>query len=770
MGKLITDAINFQEVKSDTYNEDIQKFISEISNNPYTDKIKTYVCEDKNIKLLLVTLELTISLPTKRRKMKVQIKEFEPIAIIIRIDEFPYTAPFIFSHREDFPSSSIPHLTLWWNAVANICLHRGNYDDWFLEHSTYEFISRIRSWFKDAACNKLIRPGDDFEPMLIQSDVCKLIYSYDKIVNLIEQYWNNQKGKGGYAFFLFKVNISGDNMPLITNENKEYAFQLIDIYSKSNFDKVIKEYKKMTSFKNNNYHIGIIAWPNKNNLYDEYINYLPNSLKELLEICTSLNINFNTPLNVLKNNVNLRASALILAIRRPTNLIGHSSNLELLNFGFVFQKIKKLKVETLNLNAYAFAIKQFEPMTKELAAYISNVELSLLEQKILTIGAGALGSKVLFHLVRNGFNNITIVDNDTLSPHNLVRHALTAESIGKNKATEIRNTLNQMFLSDNKRNFNASTFSFFKFAKNENLDNYDILLDFSASRSVSHFLSDYQSSLPKKIFRGELAYEGKLGFLLFEGINRSPSIEEMQVLLYRTAITNEEVSNWLIDFKTLKDRNGDAELEDIIIGLGCNTSTMKLSDEIVSYHATLFSNYIKNNIKVPNRNGKLLISYFNEDDYKNNYCNIIEIDSFIQVESPNQDWIVKISHQLYQNILNKLQEACPRETGGILLGTINYNKKIIYAIDTYTPEDSKFGLASFYKGSKGTREYLEDIIYKTGEMIIYVGDWHTHPNGSLSMSRTDETALSLQKEEVDDIKLPAHIMIFNNLSCRSYII
>lgn len=53
---------------------------------------------------------------------------------------------------------------------------------------------------------------------------------------------------------------------------------------------------------------------------------------------------------------------------------------------------------------------------------------------VLVLGIGALGSPVIDHLAKAGIGFITVVDADDLSPPNIGRHLLGAESIGKRKA------------------------------------------------------------------------------------------------------------------------------------------------------------------------------------------------------------------------------------------------------------------------------------------------------------------------------------------------
>lgn len=53
---------------------------------------------------------------------------------------------------------------------------------------------------------------------------------------------------------------------------------------------------------------------------------------------------------------------------------------------------------------------------------------------IAVIGAGALGAPVAEILARGGVTNMMILDHDNLEPGNLVRHTLTGQDLGRNKA------------------------------------------------------------------------------------------------------------------------------------------------------------------------------------------------------------------------------------------------------------------------------------------------------------------------------------------------
>lgn len=61
---------------------------------------------------------------------------------------------------------------------------------------------------------------------------------------------------------------------------------------------------------------------------------------------------------------------------------------------------------------------------------------------VLVLGVGALGSPVVDHLAKAGVGFVTVVDAESLTPPNIGRHLLGAESIGKAKTTVLAQRVN----------------------------------------------------------------------------------------------------------------------------------------------------------------------------------------------------------------------------------------------------------------------------------------------------------------------------------------
>ena len=78
------------------------------------------------------------------------------------------------------------------------------------------------------------------------------------------------------------------------------------------------------------------------------------------------------------------------------------------------------------------------------------------QQRILVIGAGAVGSALSEMLARAGAWDITVIDSDNLEAGNLVRHTLLATDIGSRKASALADRLDAAALHSRVTSINAA--------------------------------------------------------------------------------------------------------------------------------------------------------------------------------------------------------------------------------------------------------------------------------------------------------------------------
>ncbi len=81
-------------------------------------------------------------------------------------------------------------------------------------------------------------------------------------------------------------------------------------------------------------------------------------------------------------------------------------------------------------------------------------------------------------------------------------------------------------------------------------------------------------------------------------------------------------------------------------------------------------------------------------------------------------------------------KSYPKEFGGILIGHYTENFKTLHIRDTILPKKYKGERHSFERSITGLIEHLKKI-YRSNPIQYYVGEWHTHPDGSTHYSNTD---------------------------------
>lgn len=131
---------------------------------------------------------------------------------------------------------------------------------------------------------------------------------------------------------------------------------------------------------------------------------------------------------------------------------------------------------------------------RRIGAAISGQHGSDLRKNVL-IGAGSLGSQLAVNLAREGRFRWTIVDNDTLFPHNLARHALYPIDVGMPKSLALARRLETLLedeavaIKTDILESNPDETS----QLNEQLAAADLIIDASASVAVSRHISDLEN-------------------------------------------------------------------------------------------------------------------------------------------------------------------------------------------------------------------------------------------------------------------------------------
>lgn len=685
--------------------------------------IRAFSVGDECVK---VALDVEVNLPS--RGSRYGIRRVEPITFTIHRRMFPHKAPFVRSNRPDFPAG-LPHMNAVARGVpATFCLHRGKLDDWFAEHSIVDLAERTRGWLRDAAAGNLIRPEDDFEGTLVAEDIAYAIYDAKAIDDEIQR----RGKKAGHVITTFRFLTETSKAAHLDKGKPALQHEAtVDIAKAS---------QAIDSARSGTLVIGgLVAWPDLTQRNETFFSALPTRLDELVAWAKSLGIDLQAGLDAhLKAKIAREvAIPITLVIPRGRRVIGTTLTNEYLTFLLFTYGDDAPPEGGWKEDARVFRMSHRKPMSIAIARELSSLPRDTPTHKTLLLGAGALGSKLSLHLARRGETNQTIVDHDTIEPHNLVRHALLPDSLAQGKADVLAKVVSAIIPdAAPARAVQSNALEYLASTPRAELASHKQILDATASPGVLEALLEPTFGLtPVKRF--ELADEGRLGIVLCEGRSRDPRLDDLQAKLRDLAIEDDAVSRWLV----AEQARSDTPLrEQIHLGMSCSSDTLRLADDIVSHHAAAMATFLRSPASASAK-GIIQLSWTDPTGLDPLATRLQRIDvGPTTTRSANNDstWKVRFLTGTQEHMLAALREHKPRETGGILLGFAHRKRRITYVTRVLTaPPDSHGSPIHFVRGTEGLVDAVARVEARTGGLVGYVGDWHTHPKGGPRPSPTD---------------------------------
>jgi integrative and conjugative element protein (TIGR02256 family) len=370
--------------------------------------------------------------------------------------------------------------------------------------------------------------------------------------------------------------------------------------------------------------------------------------------------------------------------------------------------------------------------------YQSGVEAK--DGKYVLIGAGALGSTLANLWGRAGWGSWTIVDKDHIKPHNLTRHLGCDSQIGKSKATATA----AMMLAATGGITKVSTISADATIDGQTtlltaLSEADLVVDASTTLEYPRLASTH--SAWKRHVSVFLTPSGNSSVLLAENADRTQSLRTIEAQYIRAIIDNDWGKHHLI-----------GNLGTFWSGGSCRDISFRLSLAQVQTHAGNLA--------------QMVMKYSQQDDAK---IAIWDRDNetgetqahFVPVFKESLHAIGEFGIYLDEGVekgLHAMRAAClPCETGGILLGYHDLVAKTIVIVKACpAPADSAGTPTSFERGTEGVEEKLEDVKKRTANIVGYVGEWHSHPDGhSANPSGHDVVQLTGLAKAMHEDGLPA---------------
>ena len=129
------------------------------------------------------------------------------------------------------------------------------------------------------------------------------------------------------------------------------------------------------------------------------------------------------------------------------------------------------------------------------------------------------------------------------------------------------------------------------------------------------------------------------------------------------------------------------------------------------------------------------------------------------------EWRLVLDKGLAKRLFELRLSKLPCETGGVLLGAFDLERKIVYAVDTIpSPPDSTEWPVLYIRGCSGLRQKVDSVREITANQLDYIGEWHSHPDGySCAPSSDDVKVFAWLTEQMSVYGLPGFMMIVGGL-------
>lgn len=110
----------------------------------------------------------------------------------------------------------------------------------------------------------------------------------------------------------------------------------------------------------------------------------------------------------------------------------------------------------------------------------------------------------------------------------------------------------------------------------------------------------------------------------------------------------------------------------------------------------------------------------------------------------SEDLYIEINAAVFKQIQLQAEGEYPNENGGMLAGRYSVDRHTVYIENVVVPMEKQTGRTTFMRNTKGLEKIWNQLARKG---LRYVGEWHSHPNGSTQYSSTDLAAMiDIEKE------------------------
>ena len=661
--------------------------------------------------LPLVFLRIRVPLPAGGPVC--DMGDVEPIWIVL-LPDFPLSVPL--AHvRADFPA--VPHLSSRVSKYRRICLTRRDDVDWWCDKTLVDVTKHIYDWLCDAAAGMLVKDDEPFEPLIASGRT-----PVELCVDAVRSHC--LKGKGTWKTTSKEIHVPDGCGSRLVVRNKAALAKDNDVLTQ--------------------------VWYQDKEQSELWIDP-PTSEEALLNMMSR--VGFDTSrveywIDRRKNNLHL---LIVVGIRRPRHVLGRLRDEEWVAFELTRHKAK----ERCKWNIETRAV--LESFSSAMARATSGFESS--GKKVVLVGAGSLGSEITECLARSGMARLTLIDHDTIRPHNLARHTLGSTDIGKYKVDALAKKINGFYPEAGCTAIHENILNMPRKDIEEALTDADCMINCSASVAVQVRLGDLYDKEKPTISVYQVA-AGKGTVLIYSPDARFAEPNMLEAILITKLLDHTITSAWL------------EESADILnLGAGCAAVTSRIPNSIVKLGAGWLSDRILRILdsnKWPEKPFVELLEY----DLNAGTTQVHSIDSVDLSSTITAGWRIVTPGYVITRVNKFSESALPNETGGVLIGHLDRQRQVVYVTDAWkAPEDSRSTRSGFSRGLAGLKNRIAMLERDTNEYLSYVGEWHSHPlSTSTKLSSVDSQTAKRMAQELEEDRIPAVCLITNTQSWDSHVV
>ena len=388
------------------------------------------------------------------------------------------------------------------------------------------------------------------------------------------------------------------------------------------------------------------------------------------------------------------------------------------------------------------ALRTAREVDRPSAKFHSGLDPGSEDPAVVLVGAGALGSQLHNHLSRMGWGRWTLIDEDAVLPHNVVRHRLGEQAVGFPKAIALRyasvvetphNPVERVFAED-----------FLSIRENKEMlaacRDADLILDVSTSIAVSRCLAvDLES--PARRASLFLNPSGRDTVMLMEDADRSFPLDALESQYYRTVLRDCRLDRHIRQEKTFR------------YSAGCRDVTARIGQDDVALASALLARQVRS------ADDHAVAAVWQQEADGSVRRVEVPLSDVIRMESDG--WCFVLDCALVEHVGSLRHARLPAETGGVLIGYFDVSRRHVYVVDALpAPHDSDEREDAFIRGFAGLRDEIDRIEARTRGQVGYVGEWHSHPDGAgIGMSDDDSELLRQIADEVRADGQPGVMMI-----------